>query len=113
MLLRIQEKRKKLLEPFLSEDELIEGSYIEVYQKCGRAGCHCEKNPSHLVTRLSRWVDGKLKHKVVRIADRTQIKIWSNNYKRHRKALVQLNKYNSQEKKIMKIIIDLKKKHYE
>ncbi|MCP3926635.1 MAG: hypothetical protein GY714_29085 [Desulfobacterales bacterium] len=112
-LLRIQKNRKKLLEPFFSEDELIEGSYVEIYQKCGRAGCHCEEKPSHLVTRLSRWVDGKLKHKVVRIADRPQIKIWSNNYKKHKNAMAQLNKCNSQEKKIMNIIIELKKKYYE
>lgn len=108
-LLRIQKNRKKLLEPFFSEDELIEGSYVEIYQKCGRVGCHCEKKPTHLVTRLSRWADGKLKHKVVRIADRQQIKKWSDNYRKHKNAMAQLNKYTFQEKKIMNFIIELKK----
>ena len=60
-LLQLQAERKKLIEPFLKDDELTEGSYAEVLQKCGRLGCYCEKKPTHLVTRVSKWLEGKLK----------------------------------------------------
>ncbi len=112
-LLKLYKDRKRLLAPFLSEHKLVEGSYVQVYQKCGRAGCHCENNPTHLVTRLSRWVDGKLKHKVVRIGDRKKIEKLAVHYKQHKEALKQLNRHNDQERKIMEAIIKQKKKRYE
>ena len=112
-LLQLQDERKTLIEPFLKNDELTEGSYIEVLQKCGRPGCQCEKRPTHLVSRVSKWVDGKLKHKVVRIEDREQVRRLVEFYKKHKAAMVKLVKGAQKEKKIMIAIIKLKNRPYE
>ena len=112
-LLHLQEERKKLIEPFLENDELTEGSYVEVLQKCGRPGCHCEKRPTHLVSRVSKWMDGKLKHKVVRIEDRDQVRKFVEIYKKHKAAMTKLAKGAQKEKEIMIAIIKLKNRPYE
>jgi hypothetical protein len=112
-LLHLQEERKKLIEPFLKNDELTEGSYVEVLQKCGRPGCHCEKRPTHLVSRVSKWIDGKLKHKVVRIEDRDQVRKLVETYKKHKAATTKLAKGAQKEKEIMTAIIKLKNRPYE
>ena len=112
-LLRIYKKTRKLLNPFLVENEIIEGTYVEVYQRCGRSGCHCEEEPTHLTSRISQWIDGKLKHKVVRIPDRQWVKGLSALYKEHKHSMAQLTKMTIKEKEIMKDIIKLKKKRYE
>ena len=104
-LLHLQEERKKLIEPFLENDELTEGSYVEVLQKCGRPGCQCEKRPTHLVSRVSKWMDGKLKHKVVRIEDRDQVRKFVETYKKHKAAMTKLAKGAQKEKEIMIAII--------
>jgi hypothetical protein len=112
-LLHLQEERKKLIEPFLENDELTEGSYVEVLQKCGRPGCHCEKRPTHLVSRVSKWIDGKLKHKVVRIEDRDHVRKLVEIYKKHKAAMAKLAKGAQKEKEIMIAIIKLKNRPYE
>lgn len=112
-LIKIQNERKRLIEPFLSSDELIEGSYIEVLQKCGRPECHCSKKPTHLVTRLSKWIDGKLKHKVVQISDRDKIRKLAEIYKHHKTCMAKLTKTEKKERTIMSAIIKLKNSHYE
>ena len=112
-LLQLQDERKNLIEPFLENDEFTEGSYMEVLQKCGRPGCHCEKKPTHLVSRISKWTEGKLKHKVVRIEDRDRIRQLVEIYKRHKTAMAKLVKDAKKEKEIMNTIIKLKNRPYE
>jgi hypothetical protein len=109
----LQEERKKLIVPFLKENDLIEGSYMEVLQKCGRPTCQCVKKPIHLVSRLSKWVAGKLKHKVVKIEDRQQVSKLVEIYKEHKNSMSELTKNLEKERKIMNSIIKLKNKSYE
>ena len=112
-LVKIQNERKKLIQPFLKDDELIEGSYIEVLQKCGRPECHCKDKPTHLVTRLSKWVDGKLKHKVVQIPDRDRVRKLAETYKHHKSSMAKLAKGEKKERETMNAIIKLKNMRYE
>jgi hypothetical protein len=112
-LAKIQAERRKLIEPFLKNDDLIEGSYIELLQRCGRPECHCRKRPSHLVTRISKWTDGKLKHKVVQISDRNRVRKLVETYKRHKTSMAKLTKTVEMERKIMNEIIKLKNRRYE
>ncbi len=109
----IQKQRKRLIKLLFSNCELIEGSLRDSLIRCGRSGCHCRKQPSHPVTRLSRWDKGKLKNKIVRVADRQWVKKLSDNYKQHKQALRDLVKLNEKETEIIKTTIKLKTIKYE
>ena len=110
---QLQVEREKAIEPFLIDDALTEGSYAEVLQKCGRPGCHCEKKPTHLVTRISKWIEGKLKNKVVRIEDRDRVSKLVEIYKTHKTAMAKLVKDAQMERDLMNAIIKLKNRPYE
>lgn len=109
----VEKKRKRLIKFLLSDCELVEGSIRDLLIRCGRPGCHCEKEPIHPITRLSRWENGKLKNKVVRVADREWVKKLSDNHKAHKQALSDLEKINKKEKEIIKTVIKLKSIKYE
>lgn len=111
-ILKLEADRKKLLLLLLSDDELIEGSYSELLVKCGRSACHCEKKPVHLVARLGVREDGKIKNKVVRVADRDEVKQLTDRYREHKQALRQLEHIHKKEREILKEHIKLKNRGY-
>ncbi len=110
---KIEKERKRLIKLLFSDCDVVEGSFIDVLVRCGRSGCHCEKEPVHPVTRLSWWKNGKLKNKIVRVADRERIRILSNNYKKHKQAMSALVKLNEKEKETIKTVVKLKTVKYE
>ena len=107
-ILQLEQKRKKLLDLLLNDDQLIVGSYTELLVKCGRDGCHCEKKPIHPVARLGLREDGKIKNKVVRIADREFVQKMTDQYKEHKQALKALEQVNETEREILKEVIKRK-----
>jgi hypothetical protein len=109
----IEKERKRLIKFLFSDCQLVEGSLRESLIRCGRPGCHCEKEPIHPVTRISRWERGKLKNKIVRVADREWVKNLSDNYKKNKKALSDLLKLNEKEREIIKTVIKSKTVKYE
>ena len=109
----LQEQRQQAWKIFFTPSVLVEGSFRELLIRCGRPNCHCQNQPAHLVSRLSHWEQGKLKNKVVRVADRQRIKSLSDNYKEHRQALSQLLKVNKKEYQLLKNFIRLKLIPYE
>lgn len=110
--LKLENARKELLRLILADDQLIEGSYCEILVKCGRAGCHCEKKPIHPVARLSTREDGKIKNKVVRVADREEVKRLIDRFREHKQALQELEKISDMEREILKVLIKRKNKGY-
>lgn len=108
-----QELRQYTWKIFFTPSPLIEGSFRESLIRCGKPTCHCQNQPAHLVSRLSHWEQGKLKNKVVRVADRQRIKFLSDNYKEHKQALNQLLKVNKKEYQFLKNAINLKSISYE
>lgn len=92
----------------MSNDDLIEGSYSEILVKCGRSGCHCEKKPIHLVTRLNIREEEKIKNKVVRVADRENVKALVARYKEHKEALQKLDQINEDLRENLKTLIKQK-----
>ena len=92
---------------------MVAGSYGEVYIRCGKPTCRCHKEGGHFATRLSQWVAGKLKTKVVRVADRERIKKASDQYKSHKSALRDLRQLHANELAILKQMIKLKITKYE
>jgi hypothetical protein len=108
----LKEQRYDLLKVFLNSSPLVEGSFGEFLIRCGRSNCHCYAQPCHLVTRLSYRQEGKLKHTVVKVADRQWIKPLSDNYKEHAQALSQLLKINKKEYQLLKNVIEVKSAPY-
>ena len=76
----LRKKRSDLVRVFYRDEELIAGSYGELYIRCGTPTCHCHKDGGLFATRLSRWVGGKLKSRIVRVADRDRVKKASDHY---------------------------------
>jgi len=112
-LYELEKERKRLIKILLSDCKLVDGSLQDLMVRCGRKGCHCEKEPIHPITRLSHWNNGKLKNKIVRIADRTLIRKLSNNYKEHKRALGDLAKRNAEEISLLKSMVKAKIIQYE
>jgi len=108
-----QKERQKLLRIFYRDEILIAGSYSEVFIRCGKATCRCHEEGGHYATRLSKWVDGKLKSKIVRIIDRERVKIASDHYKSHKLVLRDLKKLHLEEINLLKRIIETKMTIYE
>ena len=103
-----QTERKRLLSIFYHDEKLIAGSYAEVLIRCGKPTCHCYEHGGHFATRLSRWVNGKLKTKIVRVADRGWVKSASDRYKAHKNALKKLRALQKDELEILNRIVKMK-----
>ena len=88
----IRKEQSDLLRIFYRNEELVAGSYSEVFIRCGQPTCRCHQEGGHFATRLSQWVAGKLKSKIVRVADRERVKIASDHYKTHKSTLRDLRK---------------------
>lgn len=86
---------------------------LERFTRCGRPGCHYEKEPIHPVTKISQWEKGKLRNKIVRVADKEWVKNLFDNYKKNKKALSNLLKQNKKEREIIKTVIKSKTVKYE
>ena len=109
----IEKQRKKIINLILDQSELIEGSLRESLMKCGKKGCRCEQEPIHPVTRLSRWENGKLINKLIRVADREGARKLFNNYRKHKQAINEFVEINNKEKELLKNMIKLKTVKYE
>ena len=109
----IRKERLALLRIFYRDEVLIAGSYSEVYIRCGKPTCRCHEEGGHFATRLSKWSGGKLKTKIVRIADRDRVKKASDLYKSHKSVLRDVRKLHSEELKLLKRIVELKTAKYE
>lgn len=112
-IMKIGREREKHLETLLSTVELITGSYTEVRVRCGKSGCHCEKEPVHPVTRLGIMENGKLKTKLVRIEDREWVSRMVETYKRHKKAVSELLNLNKRQVALLRNLIRQRNCRYE
>ena len=110
---RLEAQRLKLVEYLLSDCPLLHGSYTELLVKCGRAGCHCQKKPAHLVARLGTRKDGIPQNRVVRVADRQHVKALVKSYKKHKESLGELKQIHVQQEQLVKSILNDKDEPYE
>ncbi len=109
----LQKVRSELLRIFYRDEVLIAGSFSEVYIRCGKPTCRCHEEGGHFATWLSKWGGGKLKTKIVRVADRERVKKASGHYKSHKSALRDVRNLHSEELKLLKRIVELKTTKYE
>ena len=104
----LQGDRRRRLRIFNHHHPLIAGSYGEFFIRCGQPTCHCHKEGGHFATRLSRWIDGKLKSQIVKVADRSWVKEASDHYKLHKATLRDIQKLNLKEASFIKQLTKLK-----
>ena len=112
-IVQIERQRKELLDILFSDDELIVGSFCEVQVRCGKQGCHCEKKPAHLVTRLASMEKGKLKMQLVRIEDRQWVSTGVKAYKDNKKAIGEITSLNKKLSVLLKTLIKERNCRYE
>lgn len=108
----IESERKKLLDALTDDGEMVEGSLSNILVKCGRAGCHCEKKPVHMVTRLTTRENGQIKLRVVRVDDRERVRDLVQAHKEFKQALKELGALESRQKKILKTMKKARNKIY-
>ena len=109
----LQKNRSELLRIFYRDEALIAGSHGELFIRCGKPTCRCQEEGGHFATRLSQWVGGKLKTKIVRVADRERVKKASDEYKSHKSALRGVKTLHTEELKLLRQIVELKTTKYE
>jgi hypothetical protein len=109
----IQRERERVMDTLLPNTELIAGSYSEMYARCGKTGCHCEKKPAHLVTRLGFMESGKVKTKLVRIQDRPWVSKMVQTYKNQKKGIGEVSKLNKKQVALLRKLIQLRNCRYE
>ena len=49
----LKRKKQKALDKLLARNDMIRGSLVKTWKKCGRAGCRCESGEMHPHTYLS------------------------------------------------------------
>jgi len=109
----LRKERSDLLRIFDRDQQLIAGSYSEVFIRCRQPTCRCHEGGGHYTTRLQQWVNGKLKTKTVLVADRESVKKASDYYKSHKSALRDEKKLRAEKLKIRKRIVELKTTTYQ
>lgn len=105
---QLQTERDHVLSLFSRDEILVAGTYAEILVRCGKPTCYCHKQGGHPATRLSRWVEGKLKTKIVRVADREWVKKASEQYKTHKNALKHLRNLHQKELEMLTRILEIK-----
>lgn len=108
----IELERKKLLDDLADDGQMIEGSLSDILVKCGREGCHCEKKPVHMVTRLTTREKGQIKLRVVRVDDREEVRHLVQAHKQFKRALRELGDLELRQKKILKTLKKARNKIY-
>jgi len=109
----LRKERSDFLRIFDYDQQLIAESYGEVFICCGQPTCRCHEGGGHYTTRLQQWVDGKLKTKIVRVADRESVKKASDYDESHKFALRDMKNLHAKERKILKRIVTLKTTTYQ
>lgn len=89
----LRRKRQKLIDELNAFDgKILRGSLIEVYKKCGKPGCKCEKGvghgPKHIMT--INFPKRKPEHDYIALEYVTQVKEYVSNYHQFKDIIEQI-----------------------
>lgn len=89
----LRKKRQKLINELCAFDgKVIRGSLIEVYRKCGKPGCKCEKGkghgPKHILT--INFPKRRPEQDYIPLEYVTQVKQYIDNYHQFKELLEQI-----------------------
>ena len=94
----VEQRGHDILEELLKEGPLLSGSLSEVKRKCGKPICYCAKGGSgHVQLQLGYTDKGTRRSRVVRKADKEQVREWAERAKRYREALAKLQAIRSEQ----------------
>ncbi len=82
---RLVEAHSALLKNLLRESPMIPGAYREVFVKCGKVNCWCQKGQGHLFRRITWSKNGESKTKSIPLEDTDWIVEVTENYRNFRK----------------------------
>ena len=109
MLKKIQEKekeRQKLLSELFELNQIVRGSFCQIYVKCGKKHCRCQKGELHPHRRMSWREKGKDFSRAVPKEDFEWLEKVTGNYRTFRKLRREIVKI---EKEIKKLFDDYEK----
>jgi hypothetical protein len=110
----LHRERRRLLRRLTAAHELAVGTVAVVARKCGNPTCHCADGDGHpQVQFLFKDPDGVRRCKLVRKADHQRLLLAGDRYRDFRADLRRLNDINSQERRILMSLRDLRAIHYE
>ena len=95
--MRLKQKRKKLVDELKLSKDMLQGTLVEKYLKCGKAGCKCNRGEKHGPKYyLSYKLDGVTKMLYIPSKMLSEVKNQSCLYKKFKKAGKQISDINKQ-----------------
>jgi uncharacterized protein DUF6788 len=101
---KIQQKekeRQELLSRLFENEEMVRGSFCQIFVKCGRAACKCSTGIGHPHKRMSLRENGKNFSRAVPREDHDWIEEKTMNYRNYRLKRRLLTKLESEIKKLI------------
>ncbi|MBA7579684.1 hypothetical protein ES708_21560 [subsurface metagenome] len=86
----LEKQRTRILKQILSIGVMLPGAYKEVYCKCGKPNCWCQKKGGHLFRRITWSENGRSRTKTIPEEDINWIKELTGNYREFQKKRKQI-----------------------
>ncbi len=77
----LEKQRTRILKQILSIGSMLPGAYKEVYCKCGKPNCWCNKKGGHLFRRITWSENGRSRTKAIPEEDISWIQELTGNYR--------------------------------
>lgn len=106
------QERRKIQNSLFKTEEMIYGSFYEIYRKCGNPNCHCHEGEKHPANCLSVHEGGKTKLIYVRRKDEHWVRKQAEDYQKYQKRMAEIRKINDEIFNLLKQIRDAKLKRY-
>ena len=108
----LDRERRKLQGFLLRPQDMIYGSFYQIYRSCGNPNCRCSKGEKHPAKCLSTRKAGKTKLIYVRKEDESRVERGARNYQRFQNRVASIRKINNQIFELLKSLRDSKLKRY-
>ena len=95
-LLQTERARASHVHEVLQAGVMIDGSFVTLGRKCGKAGCRCAAGEKHFSKYVSRSVEGHTKLTYVPSTDEVEVATKTERYRRFREARASLMKLAQQ-----------------
>jgi hypothetical protein len=96
-----EKKRQELLSELIESQTMVRGSFCQIFVRCGREACWCNKEKGHPHKRMSMRENGRNFSRAVPIEDHAWIEEMTNNYRAYRKKRRHLIKLEQEIKELL------------
>ncbi len=109
----LEAQRSRLMRALTRAEPLLVGSLSLVKRTCGKPTCHCAVKPGHAVWTLATSREGRRRCQVVRLDDVEQVRRRVAAYKSFKQRLGELEAVESDEKEILRGLMENRNVTYE